>query len=298
MTKDIRLIVIIGVQLIVGVAIVLMLKNNNLVGVDSEAFRNTAAKLESAGLLDEAIASYESYLDKSNLSGKEKSAIAFSLGELSEKAGHYEKAVKWYYDVETFDPNSTNKADAGKAVVALLEKLQRYSAANMVLSEKTALNPKQGGKVVAKVGGKELYDYELNEFIDGLPQGVKEELKNPQKKNQMLQSFVADKIVFEHAIKMGFDRDPELRKKLAQVEKQLIVGKVYETEIQPKLKTDESDIENYYKSNKTKYKGAYKDIKDIVKKEYTVEKVQKLYQDMVEEKIKTEQVEFFPENVK
>ncbi|MEK6623574.1 MAG: hypothetical protein AABY86_01315, partial [Bdellovibrionota bacterium] len=93
------------------------------------------------------------------MSAKEKSAIAFSLGGLSENAGHFEKAVRWYYNVETFDPNSVHKADANKAVVALLEKLQKYSAANMILAEKTALNAKQGGKVVAKVGGKELYDF-------------------------------------------------------------------------------------------------------------------------------------------
>ncbi|HAZ12334.1 MAG: hypothetical protein A2X86_03765 [Bdellovibrionales bacterium GWA2_49_15] len=298
MKKDFRLIIIIAVQIILSIVVIATLKSAKTVAIDANALRHTAAKLESAGLLDEAIANYEKYLESGNLTAKEKSLVAFSLGELSERAGHFEKAVKWYYDVETYDPTSGHQGDAGKAVVALLEKLQKYSAANMVLAEKTALNPKQGGKIVAKVGGKEFYDYELNEFMDTLPPNAREEIKGPQKKSQMLQAFVADKIILEHALKMGFDKDPELRKKLQQVEKQLIVGKVYETEIQTKMKTDESDLENFYKANKEKYKKPYKEVKDMVKQEYVMAKAQNLYQELVQEKVKTEKVELFPENIK
>ncbi|MBI2518908.1 MAG: hypothetical protein HYV97_00760 [Bdellovibrio sp.] len=296
--KDVRLIIIIAVQIILSIVVITTLKSNHSASSDVSALRDTAAKLERAGLLNEAIENYEQYWEKGNLTAQEKSRIAFSLGELSEKAGHLEKAVRWYYDVETFDPHSTHQADADKAVVGLLERLQKYSAANMVLAEKTALNPIKGGKVVAKISGKELYDFELNDFVDTLPPNAREEMKGPQKKNQILQAFVADKIIWEHALKMGFDKDPELRKKLFQIEKQLIVGKVYETEIQSKMKSDESDIENYYKANKDKYKKAYKEVKDIVKQEYMMAKAQNLYQELVQEKVKTEQVELFPENVK
>mgnify|MGYP001610150089 FL=1 len=69
-------------------------------------------------------------------------------------------------------------------------------------------------------------------------------------------------------------------------------------EIQAKIKSDESDIENYYKANKEKYKKPYKDTKEIVKQEYMIAKAQKLYQELVQEKVKTEQVELFPENIK
>ncbi|MEK6623573.1 MAG: hypothetical protein AABY86_01310 [Bdellovibrionota bacterium] len=60
--KDIRLIIIIAVQIILSIVVITTLKASHSVVLDSSALRETAVKLESVGLFDEAIENYEQYL--------------------------------------------------------------------------------------------------------------------------------------------------------------------------------------------------------------------------------------------
>ena len=219
--------------------------------------RTTANKLHSVGIIDEAINMYEKYLESNTIDKQTRANISYSLGELYEKEGKYEKALSCFYQVEISDPKSKYVTESSKKVVALLEKLKKLSAAKMALTSSTSLNQPEeavkGAKIVAKIGNKNVFDYEINEALDQLPEQLKNSFKGDEGKKQMLQKFVADELLYQKASRLQYDSSPEVIKKIDLIKKQLMIEKIITDEIQNKIKVEKDDLENYFKANKEKF---------------------------------------------
>ena len=266
MKKDTRFLVMMGLQIavLVGIGVVvclLFLKYPSSSHSNIMDFQETAAKLQSAGLTSEAISYYEKYFAQNSHAPNDKKAnLAYSLGELYEQEGQFEKALGWYYQVEQLDKNNPHLTDLSSKIVSLLERLKKYSAAKLALSERTTLN---GGKqtpanaqVIAKIGQQNIYDYQIDQLYDQLPPQVQKEFSGKEGKINLLQKYVADELLHQKALRQQYDKLAETRQKIELLSKQVLVEKVLVEEIQSKLKnekTDQDDIRNYFTANKDRY---------------------------------------------
>ncbi|MEE2743493.1 MAG: peptidylprolyl isomerase [Bdellovibrionota bacterium] len=265
MKKDTRFTVLFLTQCVIGILLGYLIfekgdEKPKQFGADF--FRDVAGKLHAAGLTGQAAKQYELYLEKGKVDSSVRAKVSYSLGELYEHEGHLEKAVSWFYKVELLDPKSSYVTEANKKIVALLEKLKKFRAAQSFMSEKTSLDdkPVKGASIIARVGEQNIYDYQVNEYIDSLPANLKEKVKNPSVKKDILQKYVVDQLLWKKSKRLGLEKDPAFIKKLEQVTKQLLVDKLIKNEIESKISIQEDDLKNYFKANKDKFerKGGLK----------------------------------------
>ncbi len=258
LSPDTRFWILIITQFVIGLLLGILIvmgggsirSNQNL-----QAIRNAAASLQAAGLIGEAISLYENYLNGVVTDPKTRSAMAYSLASLYESQNLPEKALSWYYQVEASGSLSEHKAESAKRIVALLESLGRTHVAKAVLDQATQLQSqvKKEGPVVAKIGPKEVTLDELNSALDMLPPPVRDSFSKPKDKENFLKKFVADHVLFEKAKRLQYDSDSKFTLQIEEIKKQLLVQRVLQEEVFKKIQVDESDLKNFYQTNKSKY---------------------------------------------
>jgi len=282
-------------------------------GMSSDDRRELASRLLGVGLSEEAADQYEMYLDGSRLGREDRAKIAFSIGKAYQGQGNLSRAVSWYYRAEISDPHSSLKSEIGSRVVECLEKLGKYQSARYALEsraglEKQEAGEKKGGKIVAKIGNREITLGELNEALDKMPDWARKDYDKPEKKAEFLKQFVANELMFEKAQKLGYERDPEVQKQVDLFRKSLLVNRVLEGEVQNKVQVSDKDIELYYRANKEKYvekdkkdekksgrQKSLEEAKEQVRQDYLREKLNEKFNELVQTMMATEKVEFHPE---
>ncbi len=302
---DGRMAVLLASQLVVVLIVFFMIVSIGKKG-DYEAYRHAGNKLEAAGVLSSAAIEYEKYLESEEIDNITRSKVAFNLARIYEELGNNEAALGWYYKINIFDPGSDNKDESTRRIVAILERMKKYSAAKYELDQGTKLEvdeSKKGGVIVAKVEAKSIYLHQLEEELDALPKEIRERFKGVKGKQQYLQKFIADELFLIKAKRAQYDKDPSVRKSVAQLERQILIQKVIEVELKDKLKMDEVDLKNYFKANVEKYKSGkkkvvFKDVRKRVEFDYKMEKTQAAYQKLIAKIVKTEKVEVFLDKVK
>lgn len=258
---DLRFSLIILFQLIiVGIGLKGLWKNNPIIQ-DDDLYRQVGNQLETTGVLTESIDFYEKQL--AQMQAKDQNPqLLYRVGELYEQVGLYEKALSrftWAKFLATSDKDQTVKDDSSKKIVALLERLRKYSAAKRELSTSTSLETKdnlqKGGVIIANIGNKNIYLHDFEKVYDQwLASNPNKEGMDPnQAKSQFLQKYIADEMMYEKALKMELEKDPIINSDLETIKKQLFVQKLLEKELGAIAKIDPTDVENYYKANSDKY---------------------------------------------
>jgi tetratricopeptide (TPR) repeat protein len=306
---DRRFIILMAFQCLTLVLIALLIFSSRMSPEGREQAhlaRDTAARLQAAGLNTEAINHYEQYLHEPGIEKSTRAEISFSVGQMYESEGRPEKALAWYYQVEGSDPNSQQAKEAAKKIVALLESLGRHQAAKAVLSSTTSLEKGKGestGKTVAQIGDKKILLGELDEAMDALPPPVKGSFVGSEGKQKFLKKYVAEELLYEKAKRLQYDSDPKWLKQLEEIKRQFLVGRVLNEEILNKITVDEKDLRNYFEANKAKYAEnkkipSFDKLKQTVERDYRLEKGQTKYEALIEQLVNADNIKLFMENVK
>lgn len=296
---DRRMVFLILIQLFIAVGIILSIRTLTVSEHKSNSYLlERANRLEAAGVIDEAIRSYENYLKATQLDDQTRAKLSFHLGELYERVGTEKKALTAYFSVPKSEDSFYKKA--AKRIVVLLERAGNTYAAKQVLKSGVALKKdsvKKGGKVVATINDKPLSLSEVEkewELVKDLPQ-VKE---MKMTKKQFAAQFVAEQAVLEKAYQQELQLEQDVLTPVKRLERQLLIQKVLSKEVFSKVQIDEQDVKNYFKANQERYlpKGkksvAYKQVKDRVVSDYKMEKGKTLYQSYMQKILTTEGVEF------
>jgi len=223
-----------------------------------ERARDVASKLKAAGALGEAAGLYERYLDAGAADDRGRAAIAFSLGQLYLEQGRYEKALRWFYEAESLGPGELEE-EVGKKIVHALEALGRVHAAKAALARRTQLESAPGVErpesdpLVATIGADEVRRSDVTRALDDLPPFLRQRFATADGMTEFLRKYVADELIFRKAQKMEYDADPEVRRQLEGLLKQLVVGKFVEKEVIAKLEVSESDLKNFLEANRARY---------------------------------------------
>lgn len=224
----------------------------------SEQQRKYANSLFSKGLKREAIAAYEEYLQMTAEPGKERAKIAYRIGTIYMDVGEYEKALANFYRVEIEAPQTELATDVGQKVVACLENLGMTSQAQYELESRTAIHPEgekaeKRGAIIAKVGKDEITMGEIDAALDKLPDWMRKQYESGEGKLAFAKQYVANELLYRKAKRLGIDKSPDMRLKIVDLTKGLLVQKVVEDELKKEVKINQADVKLYYDANKDKY---------------------------------------------
>lgn len=272
----------------------------------SEGLRDVAAQLRAAGALKEAARTLEGYVVTLS-GGSERAAAAYSLGDTYLELGDPEKALRWFYEAESFDDGEL-KEDLSRKVVHSLERLGRFQAAQSALESRVRLDEADpasagsGDPVVARIEQREIRLSELERSIDDLPPAVANGLRGADARRDYLRKYVADALLWRKAQKLEYDRDPELQRRFEQTLQQLAISKYLEEEVLSEIDVDETDVRNFFEANRSRYQQgetpvSLDDLRSVVQRDYLQLKAQSAYQDAVDSELAAADVELFPERL-
>ncbi len=271
----------------------------------AEHARDVASKLKSAGALDEAAALYEVYLASTDATADTRASVAYSLGSTYLDDGRYEKALRWFYEAESLGVGELQD-QLTKKVVHTLERLGRYHSAKAVLDSRMALAPdgeiarSADDPVVARIGDEEIPRSAVLRVLDELPPEAAAQLQGTEARGELLRKYVADELLWRKAVKLEYDRDPQVRRSYEALLKQLAISKFVEKDVVPKIEVDPADLKNFFEANRARYEKEGETLEQMppqVERDYRMSKVQAAYGEVIDSELATEDVELFPERM-
>ncbi len=271
--------------------------------VASEHAREVASKLKAAGALDEAAALYEVYLETTDASSETRASVAYSLASTYLDDGRYEKALRWFYEAESLGVGELSD-QLSKKIVHTLERLGRYHSAKALLDSRVALDQgpaaarSEEDPVVARIGSEEIPRSKVLGLLDDLPPEAAAQVQGGAQRAELLKKYVADELLWRKAVKLEYDRDPQVRRSYEALLKQLAISKFVEREVVSKIEIDPADLKNFFEANRQRYEKEGETLEQMppeVERDYRMSKVQSAYQGIIDSELATEDVELFPE---
>jgi parvulin-like peptidyl-prolyl isomerase len=221
-----------------------------------EQQRELAGKLKGAGLLPQAIREYEAYVRTAAVDSRQLANLCYTIGSMSMDAGNYEDALAWLYRVEIADPGTPLKTEVGSKIINCLERTGKYSAAEYALSKRAAGQTESAAgdrTVVAEIGNDKIYREDVNAALDSLPAWMRAQFEGNDKKINFLRKYVADELLYRKAVKLEYDKDPEVRRKLENLKREMLVNRVLEQELKDKITVAPDDLKNFYEAHRQNY---------------------------------------------
>jgi tetratricopeptide (TPR) repeat protein len=291
--------------LVAAIGVTVWLREGGGADNDPARQREVAAKLQAAGALDQAAAAWVGYLESSELAATERAGIAFSLGNTLLEAGRYEAALRWFYEAESLGGGAVAD-DLAQRIVHCLERLGRHHAAQAAMGASVGLAPAgtdPADPVVARIGEDEIRRSQLEQALDEGPPELRRAWTDAARRPDLLRRYVAEELLWRKALKLELDDDPEVRRRHAELLKQLAVNQLVERELVAKIQADETDLRAWYKANPDRYSGdaaeprPFDEVRPVVERDYRMMKLDEGYQRLVESELSAAGVELFPEGL-
>ena len=279
---------------------------------EAEHLRDVASRLQAAGALDEAALQYERYLEAGRPDRETRAGIALSLGNNYLETGRYESALRWFYEAETLGAGEVNEQLASK-IVHTLERLGRSFAAQAALSSRAGLEGTETMRsdddpVVARIGTETIHRSEVERALDDLPPELAAQTVSEEGRARFLEQYVADELLFRKAIKLEYDKDPEVLRQHEALFKQLVVARFAEREVLSRIEVDEADLRNHFDANKSRFTPPatdgeataappFEEVRAAVDRDYRRMKVQAAYQALIDSEMAAQEVELQAEKM-
>jgi len=241
----------------------------------SEQTKQLAGKLAQRNLYARAADVWQDYLAAGPLADGERAKILFQIGTLLEKAGRYDQAIEYFYRSEIVSELSELKPQISAHIKDCFEQLGKFSALRYELMDRTSMEsaPAAGSKIVAEIGPEKITEADLDAAIENeidsqlqpmapfmtteqfneQKQKMLEQYKNPQAKQQYLQSWLAQEVLYREALQEGLAEKPEAKKLINDLTRGALSQLLMNTELASKINITETDIQTYYTANKDKF---------------------------------------------
>ena len=272
---------------------------------DYSTEKNLAGELVDNNLYEASIEEYMTVLSDRNLEPKTRANINYLIAKTYfENLRDYENAAAYYVRARALDPEGSFYTEAGKNLIASLEKMGRIVDAKRELDKSTNIDSiyaeHEGETMVAKIGDLPVYLSQIDNEIQELPPDVQKQFLGKEGKLAYVQQYVATELMYRAAIREGMENDPEIERKKELLAKQLLVEKYAVEKVLPQINIDTTDLKNYYLANKDDmFDGKdYDDVKTQVLMSYQQNKAQQAFSEYVAKLSEAENVRIFEENVK
>lgn len=243
--------------------------------LSAQQTKDLAGKLSQRGLYDQAAAAWANYLTAARPADAERARIHFQIGDLLEKAGRYGDAIEQYYRSEAVAAVEDLRPQINAHVKECFERLGKFSALRYELMDRTSIDPSQsaGTKVVAEIGAEKITEAQLDALIEGsiedqlapmrafmTPEQVNEQKKraleqahSPKAKQEFLQSWLAQEILYRQALDQQLDEKPEVKRLLHSLTREALSRQMLDEQLASKINLTDTDVQTYYTANKGKY---------------------------------------------
>ena len=243
--------------------------------LSAEQVRQLAAKLDQRNLHEQAAQVWQDYLATAELTGAERATALFQTAMSLEKAGCYGAAIEHYYRSEMAAPLDDLSSQINQHVKECFERLGKFSALRYELMDRTSFDAAQaaGAKVVAEIGAEKITEADLDAHIERSienqlapmeafmsPEQVREQknrlleqYRDSQRKQEFLQSWLAQEILYRQALDEGLSEKPETKQMLADVTRGLLSQQLMNEKLASRINITETDVQTYYNANKDKY---------------------------------------------
>jgi len=243
--------------------------------LSAEQTKQLASKLSQRNLYRRAAKVWQDYLVNGELSNEQRGQTMFQIGTLLEKAGVYDEAIEYYYLSEAAANLSELEPQINANIKDCFEKLGKFSALRYELMDRTSFGGAgaAGGKIVAEIGAEKITEADLDGIIEStidnqlepmaafmtgeqLNQQKKkmlEQYKGREAKQQFLQGWLAQEILYRQALEEGLGEKEEIKKIIEEMNRGVLSQQLMNRELADKIHITETDLQTYYEANKGEY---------------------------------------------
>ena len=243
--------------------------------LSAEQTKQLAGKLAQRNLYIRAANLWKDYLAADKLADAERARTHFQIGTLLEKANLYDQAIEHFYRSEIVAELGELKPQINAHIRNCFEKLGKFSALRYELMDRTSLEkaPAAGAKIVAEIGAEKITEADFDTFIESEIENqlepmapfmtpeqfgeqkkkMLEQYKNPQAKQQYLQAWLAQEVLYRQALEEELAEKPEARKLIDQLTRGALSQLLMNRELASKINITETDVQTYYTANKDKF---------------------------------------------
>lgn len=269
------LVVLAGVNLMISLARQKSAVPTTASGFSAEQTRALAAKLAQRTLYEQAAGAWQDYLATADLEDAERARIHFQIGTLLEKAGLYGRAIEHFYRSETTAELDELDSEINAHVKQCFEKLGKFAALRYELMDRTSLDsaPPAGGKVVAEIGAEKITEARLDALIEESIENqlapmkafmtseqlgeqkkrLLEQARSPQAKQEFLQSYLAQEILYRQALQEELSEKPEVKRLVDEVTRSVLGRQLMNEQLASRINITDTDLQMYYTAHKDKY---------------------------------------------
>jgi len=287
------------------VAVMFILANTGYGDQDYTMEKNLAGELIDNNLYQAAIDKYKKILIQPDLDKETRANINYLIGKVYyDNLFDYENAASHYVIARSLNPEGSFYNEAGKNLIASLEKMGRLIDAKRELDKSVNIDSiysaNEDETMIAKIGEEPIFLSQLESEMQKMPADVQKEFIGTGGKKKYLNQFIGFELMYRAALREGFDRDAELLKRKEEVVRQLLIEKYIYDKVLPEINIDTADVRNFYLANKSvKYEDkSYEEVRNQVVMDYQQEKAQQAFTDYVGRLSAVEKVQVFEENIK
>ena len=244
-------------------------------GLSAEQVKDLASKLTQRNLYEQAAAAWQDYLAATGIAGPERARIDFQTGVLLQKAGFYGQAIEHFYRSEAAAKVSELGPQINTHLKECFENLGEFSALRYELMDRTSVSPSQaaGGKVVAEIGAEKITESQLDALIEEnienqlaamkaflTPEQLSEQKKraleqsrNPQTKQEFLQGWLAQEILYRQALQEELSDKPEVKRLMHELTRGALSQQLMNEQLASRIHITDTDVQTYYTANKDQY---------------------------------------------
>lgn len=269
---------------------------------DIDKMQEYANALADNRLYSQAITEYDRILETGKLSEKKSANLNYLVGKIyMERLSDYENAAARFLRAKLLKPEEHLERELSLKLVECYERLGRSFDAQRELERETSTSEKpktSGGKVVARIGKREVTLSELEEQISRLPDFAQKETNTRERRLEFLKQYVGAELLYDSALRKGYDKDPEVLKGLEDVKKQLLVQKIFQEEVYSKIEVSDSDAELYYQAHEDEFEDkSFGEVKELARLKLQQERSQEEFDKLIARLMKAEKVQVFEDQL-
>ena len=243
--------------------------------LSADQTKELAGKLAQRNLYGEAAKVWQDYLRIGNLTPQEQAKTLFQIGTLLGKVGRCEEAIECFYRSEMAAKVDELASQINLHIKDCFDRLGKFSALRYELMDRTSFkkSDQAGSKVVAEIGAEKITEADLDAVIESnidnqlsavsafmtdeqlkeQKKKVLEQYKSPSVRQQFLQQWVAQEVLYRQAQQEQLAEKPEVKKLMEELCRGVLSQYMMNQQLAAKIKLTETDLQAYYTANKDKF---------------------------------------------
>lgn len=120
----------------------------------------------------------------------------------------------------------------------------------LVSCTKKAAEQAGGSQVLASVGNAKITQADYDRELQALPEYARMMFEGEEGKEKLLDEIIKKEILYQEALKKGYDRDAEFQKKMEEFRKLSLISRLFEKDIMAKAAVSDQDVKDFYEKNR------------------------------------------------